>query len=328
MPATAQIKIQLGKEGVQTWAGGTGIKATVQLLGVTDASLNIADEVYQPADMGYVMPAINAAQVAQHAEGSVAQDATYQDICYWLDGVFGPATGSKLAGTQYIFKYAAGTSTITAPRPYTISYGASGAAYRALGMYPTSLEVAIEAGGVWKTTVELLGKTVTTKGLNNTLAIRTVQLIKASDTTVSVGAWANNTYTATAATLISATLNVSNGRHLKQFMGSLTPASSGGDKWEGQLVTVLEYNSTAKAYVDAMINGVTQKRIQISAATTSPTRAADIYFAGTLVEGATLFEDRDGNMIVSLTWNGTYSASAAQLNWLKINVTNELSALA
>lgn len=327
MPATAQIKIQLGKEGVATWGAGTGIKATVQLLGVTDASLNIADEVYQPADLGYIMPAINAAQVAQHAAGSVGQDATYQDIAYWLDGTFGPATGSKLAGTQYVYKYAAATSAIAAPRPYTISYGASGAAYRALGMYPTSLNIAIEAGGVWKSTVELLGKTVTTKGLNNTLAIRTVQLIKASDTTVSVGAWANNTYTATAATLISATLNASNGRHLKQFMGSLTPTASGGDRWEGKLVTVLEYNATAKAYVDAMINGVTQKRIQISAATAVPLRAADIYFAGTLVEGATLFTDRDGNITVSLTWNGTYSASAAMLTWLKINVTNELVTL-
>jgi hypothetical protein len=322
MPATVLRQVQLGKEGLATWGGGTGIKPTVRLIGVTDASLQIADEVYQPESLGYLMPSIQAAQVGLSASGSVQQDISYQDICYWLDGVFGPAVGSKLAGTQYIYKYVAGTSAIPTPRSYTVGYGADNAEYRALGMLPSDVELSVEAGQVWKSTVTLLGKSVTTKALNNTLTIRTVQLIRGADTALSVGAWANSTYTAVTATLISANLKVSNGRHLKTFLGALAPGATGGGRWTGQLVTVMEFNSSAKGYVEALLTGTVQRRIKIASATTTPLRALDVYFAGTLVEGATLFTDRDGNMTVSLTWNGTYSSTLA--NWLKIDATNEL----
>ena len=69
-----------------------------------------------------------------------------------------------------------------------------------------------------------------------------------------------------------------------------------------------------------------QRRIQLTATgTPAANRIAVLQFAGTLVEGVKLFEDRDGNITVSLKWSGTYSSTLG--NWLKAKITNELSAL-
>lgn len=319
MPATAQRKIQIGKEGAATWGGD--VAATVRLIGVTDASLQVVDNVVQSEQLGYLMPAVTSAQTQTHAEASVTQDATYQDITYWLDGVFGAATGSANAGTQYVYHYVAATSAVVTRPTYTMEYGATNAEYGMLGAVPTSMEISMEAGGVWQTVVQLVGKDAEAEAMTTGLAIRTVQHIKSADTAFEVGAWANSTYTAVAGTLISANLTINPGVHVKQFLGSLNPASFGETRWEGQLTTVLEFNTTAKAYVDGLFSGLVQRRFKIEASQTNPTRKATIYFAGTLVDGATLFEDRDGNMTVSLTWNGTYSSTLT--NWLQIEVTHE-----
>ena len=111
----------------------------------------------------------------------------------------------------------------------------------------------------------------------------------------------------------------------KTFAGSVNPSSHGEDRWEGSLTTVLEFNSTAAGYVTAMLSGAVQRRIQLTATNTTPSRIAVIQFAGTLVEGVKLFEDRDGNITVSLKWNGTYSSTLG--NWLKAKITNELATL-
>lgn len=325
MPATVLQRVQLGKEGAATW-GGTGIRATVRLIGVTEANFRLADEVNQPEQLGWRFPAGPSAQVEQHAEGTINQTVSYQDVGYWLDGVFGAATGSQLAGTQYIYKWVAGTSTTPTPRSYTAEYGQTSAVYNVRGVVPSRLELSIEAGNVMQSTVELLGKVITTKAFTTAaLAIRTVQLVRAADTTFQIGAWANSTYTNVAATLISARLTAAPGRHLKTFMGSLTPGAIGAARWEGQLVTVCEFNASAKAYVNALQSGLVQRRIKIANATTTPLRGLNIEFAGTLTGGTTLFTDRDGNMTVELTWNGTYSSTLA--NFLKVDVTNELATL-
>jgi len=142
--------------------------------------------------------------------------------------------------------------------------------------------------------------------------------------------WASATIGATelAATLISAELTVNPGRHLKTFVGSVTPEAYGENRWEGQLVTVLEFNSSAKAIVDALLApALVQRQIRIRATqgATTAYRLAQIDFAGTLVDGAELFGDRDGNMTVSLTWNGT--VNTVWDNWFAAKVTNELSVL-
>jgi hypothetical protein len=325
MPATALKVVQLFAEPAATW--GSAARATVRLIGVTDAQLQIEDEVYQPEQLGNLAPGVQSAQVAQTATGSITQDGLYQDICYLLDGTFGKATGSANVGTGYARNYVAPLTGISSPQSYTMEFGTTAGAYKMHGALPAKITIAGEAGKVWTVACDLVGQKASTVTLSTAAtSTRSVQLIRVADTTFQVGAWANSTYSTVAATLISFSLEASPQRHVKTFAGSLYPSSHGENRWTGQLTTVVEFNASAKTYVDALLSGLVQRRIQLTATgIPAANRIANIQFAGTLVDGAQLFEDRDGNMTVSLTWNGTYNTSL--LNWLKLKVTNELDDL-
>lgn len=327
MPATALKVVQLGKEPAGTW--GSAARATVRLIGVTDVEMTPDQEIYQPPELGRLYPANVTDEVAQSASGSIKQDGLYQDICYWLDGVFGPATGSAGTGTAYIRNYAAPIAAKSSPRSYTVEYGSTAAPVKMLGALPAKLTIESEAGKVWTVACDLIGQKLaalaglSTAGVTST---RSVQLIRAADTVFAVGAWANSTYTNVSATLISFSLAVDPKRHLKAFHGSINPGSHGEDRWEGTLTTVLEFNATASGYVTALLSGKVQRRIKLTATgTPAANRIAVVEFAGTLVEGVKLFEDRDGNITASFKWNGTYSSTLG--NWLKAKITNEVSAL-
>jgi hypothetical protein len=124
--------------------------------------------------------------------------------------------------------------------------------------------------------------------------------------------------------LISFDLNVSTGRHLKQFAGSLQPTAWGDTQWRGTLTTVVEFEADAKGIVDALVApGLVQRLIQIVA--TSGTHSATIQFAGTLVNGVELFTDRDGNITVSLEWQGTYNDTVS--GWFDVDVVNSTATL-
>lgn len=325
MPATALRKIQLGKQ-----AGfSTDVTATVRLMAVTDASLNIVDEVLQPEELGIVAPMSQPEQVAQHAEGSFTQQASYQDLAYLLHGVFGTVGSSAAANTTYVWKHAVAVSTTATPFLSTIEYGSPSAEYQVVGGIMTNLQISCEAGGVWEASVDIIGKAVEAEALTTGLAIRDVELIRMADTAMTVDAWAGTMGTTpVAATLISFSGVANPQHHLKTFAGSLTPTSYGADRWEGTLETVLEFNAAAKAYVDGLLAGRVQRQIQLKATTGTGTgaREATIQFCGTLVDGAELFGDRDGNLTVALNWMGTYNPTFG--GWLTMRVKNENAALA
>lgn len=325
MPATALRKIQLG---AQPSGLSTAAAATVRLVAVTDASISIVDEVLQPEELGVAAPMTQPAQVAQHAEGSFTQQASYQDLAYLLHGVFGTVGSSAAANTTYVWKHAVAVSTTATAWPYTIEYGSPGAEYQVTGGLFSSLEISGEAGGVWEATVEVVGKTVVAEALTTGLDVRDVDLIRMADTTLKIDTWTGTMGTTSVpATLISFKATANPQHHLKTFAGSLTPSAYGADRWEGELVTVLEFNASAKAYVDALLSGLVQRQIEIKATTGTgaAAREATIQFAGTLIDGAELFGDRDGNLTVELTWKGTFNPTFG--GWLTMRTKNEKSTL-
>jgi hypothetical protein len=154
------------------------------------------------------------------------------------------------------------------------------------------------------------------------LADRSVELIRMADTVFSVSTWAAGVWNAVADTLISFSLSVQNGRHLKFFGGDLLPQAWGDTAFTGTLETVCEFNASAKAYVDALLApALVQRRLRLLA--TSGTNIVQIDFAGTLDSGTELFSDRDGNITVALNWVGTYNPTAT--NWLSFSVTNGIA---
>lgn len=324
MPATAMRAVQIGSQS----GFSTAVAAKVRLAAVTDAELSIVDEVLQPETLGVLSPMTSPAQVAQHGEGSITQQASYQDLVYLASGVFGTATASAAANTTYVWKFAAGVSDVNDPLVYTVEYGGTSAEYQATGAIMNALKITGEVGGLWEASVELLAKSIQAESMTTGLTVRPVDMIRMADTKLYVDTWTGTMgMTEVKATLISFTLSASPNYHLKQFAGSLTPQSYGMGRWDGELTTTLEFNSTSKAYVDALLSGLVQRQLQLKATTGSGTtaREATIQFAGTLVDGATLFGDRDGNMVVELTWRGTYHGTLD--TFLKIRARNEKGTL-
>lgn len=330
MPASVLKLIQIGDEN--TW--GTDTAATAKLMGVISADANQADEIESVGDLGTAMPSVAAALKKTSAEMTISQRASYQDIVYWMHGLFGAATASAAANTTYAYKYTAPAATaVITPEAYTVEYGEpTSAAYQMTGGLVRELTLKGDAAsGLWTADVTLVGKTLKAEAMTSGISARTVDIARFADTSLYIDAWGGTIgSTAVAATLISAELRVSNGLHLKHFAGAATPQNYGLDRWEGELTLVLEFNTTDKAYVDAMLApAVVQKLIRLLATqgATSALRVMRIDFAGTLIDGVKLFDDRDGNMTISLKFNGVYSPAAAMLSWLKVYVKNELSVM-
>jgi len=313
------IKLQIGQE--TGW--GTTAVATAKLMGVTDMSLDIVDVVHQSADLnGTLYPSDLVAEVSQHGEGSFTMDLSYDDILYPLDNLF--EEEAPAGADPYTWTYIAPTTAVLVGNNYTFEMGGTGAEYEAIGVTLTGATISGEAGGVWTGEFPFLAKGVD-DGAMAVLADRTVELIRMSDTVLTMDAWGGTIGTTpVAGELISFALTFDTGRHLKYFNASLAPASFGETKWSGNLELVMEYSTATKAIVDALtVPGLVQRLIRLKA--TSTVDSVQIDFAGTLMDGVTLFEDRDGNLTATLNFTGTYSDTGTE--WLEFTVVNSIAAL-
>lgn len=315
------IKWQVGQET----AWGTTAAATAKVMGTTDISLDIVDVVHQSEDLnGTLYPSDLVALCSQHGEGTISMDLSYDDILYPLDGLFAEETASSGNGAPYTWTYIAPTTAILASNNYTFELGGTGAEYECVGATFTGATISGEAGGVWTGEFPFFSKAVDDATMT-VLADRTVELIRMADTVLTIDSW-GGTMGATPVTgeLISFTLSFDTGRHLKFFNGSLAPSTYGETKWSGNLELVMEYSTVTKAIVDAMsAAALAQRLIRLKA--TSSADSAQIDFAGTLMDGVTLFEDRDGNLTATLNFTGTYSDTGTE--WLEFTVVNSIASL-
>jgi hypothetical protein len=320
MPATALRKVQLGKEA--TW--GTATAATAVLMGATDAELSIDDEVQVIEQVGSLGPSGLVAEVSQSGSGSIKATATYEDILYFLHGIFG--AGTKTGTTApYSWAYAAPLSSAPTPQVYTIEYGTAGALYKLAGALFSKMTISGEAGKTWEISTDVLGKQVSTLSSLASLSDRAVTLVNMADTVLAVDTTGGTAGATTVdATLIKFDLEVDTKRHLKQFAGNVLPTAYGEDRWTGSLKLTLEFNAASKAYVDALLApGVVQKLIEIKGTKGSQSVAID--FCGVLAKGTKLFGDRNGNMTVELTFDPLNTGTLA--DWLKVTVANTVASL-
>jgi hypothetical protein len=321
MPVTDLIKVQLGPEVATAW--GTCVAATDKLLGVTDANLQIVDEVHQVDKTGWYYPSDLVAQVANSGEGNIMMDLSYEEILYPLDNFFDAATQT---GTDpYNWNYDAPTDTTVVPQYLTIEFGAPDAEYEACGVLFTELNISGEAGGIWTGAFPFLCKNIDDAAIVTTgITERAIELIRMADTEIYMDTWTGTIGSSKFDDqLISFNLQVTSNRHLKNFAGELQPENWGDGIWRGTLTTVLEYEDDTETLVEnfSAASGVVQRKIRIVA--TSGTHSATIDFYGTLVNGVNLFEDREGNVTVSLEWSGTYNDDDSA--WLGIDVVNSVA---
>lgn len=319
MPITDLIICQFGEE--TTW--GSCETATRRMMGVTGCSLKIDDTVHHTEEMGMLNPSELIAEVEFKGSGNIAADLSYEDIIIPLDNIFDEETAVGTAD-PYTWTYTAPLLAAVVPNLYTLEYGATNAEYEACGVLFTGFTIAGEAGGVWTGDFPFICKDIDDDSMA-ALNVRTVELIRMADTVLSVDAWDGTMgNTNVDATLISFELTLDTGRHTKTFAGDVQPLDWGETQWSGQLRTVLEFNASGKAIVDELLTPVlVQRQIEIEA--TSGAHIATIQFCGTLIDGAELFTDRDGNITVDLLWDGTYNPTFT--GWLTITVLNAIAAI-
>lgn len=324
MPVTDLIKVQMGQEG--TW--GTCVAATAKLMGVTEATLEIVDEVHQTEKSGFYYPSDLVAEVSFMGEGSITMDLTYEDILYPLENFFDAIeTHTATATGPWTWSYDAPTTTTVTPQHLTIEFGAPDAEYEACGVLFTELNISGEAGGVWVGEFPFLCADIDDAAMATGTAVadRAVELIRMADTELYMDTWTHTgARTKIDDTLVSFELHVENGRHAKVFAGSVQPDDWGDTQWTGTLTTVLEFNASGKAIVDALLApALVQRMLRIVG--TSGAKSVTLDFDGTLVNGAELFSDRDGNVTVELEWQGTYNDT--NTNWLGVDVVNSVQTL-
>jgi hypothetical protein len=319
MAVTALREVQVGVES--PW--GTSVPATAKLMAVTDASfqLNQSHDVLET--LGTLAPAHEIALATSDWSGSVTVAGTYEDLPYFLDSVFGTATPSGTS-VPYTYTYTGPTGAVpTSPRIMTVEYGASGAEYELAGGLINGLTIDIEQGQAWRVTTEWMGSTVAASAMA-ALAERSVNLIRTADTVLKIDNYAGTFgSTSISATLISASLNVTTGRHLKRFVGDIDPGSWGEGKYSSSLSLVCEFNATSKAIVDAMLSASQSKAVRLLA--TSGTNSATIDYSGTIDGGVTLFDDNEGNITVALNLIGRYDTT--NTTWIDFVIENSRSSL-
>ena len=142
MPASVLRVVYLGREQRNTWGASTKTP-TVKLMGLTNATVSIVPTVDTPELVGTLAPGTVAALAEIHGEGAIEQRASYQDICYWLDGIFGPATASAAANTTYTYNYIAPLTASTKATTYTVNFGTTNACYEMDGAIPNNLTIGL-----------------------------------------------------------------------------------------------------------------------------------------------------------------------------------------
>src|SRR5512139_929601 len=316
MAITDLKKVQSGQEV----AWGTTLAATGKWMGVTDVTLTAVDPIYHLEKSGFMRPSAQTALVDSSAEGTVEMDLSYEDIVYPLDNFF-----SQCTPAASVWTYTPPTTAITTPNFYTLEIGGTDFAYEACGVLFNDITISGEAAGIWHGSFGFVAKDIHAEALT-ALTDRTVEMIRMADTAIHFDVWgtAAGTAAASAATLISFELNITNGKHLKTFAGGLQPAAWGETQWGGQLTIVCEFNAVAKAIVDALLAAtpaMQQRAIRIAA--TSGGKYARLDFYGTLIDGVELFGDRDGNVTVELVWAGTWEPTVS--DWLEIIIDNDFA---
>jgi hypothetical protein len=256
----------------------------------------------------------------RHAEGEIELQTTYEDILYGLFGLFGPVAPSGGSRT-----FNAPITAYAAPQIYTMEYGTTGAEYRVVGSIIREWTLRYEANAGVTESWSFIGRSVQATAMTGSLPTRIVTpvLSRHASWFVDPTGTAHGT-TAIPGTVIEAELSINTNRHLKMFEGA-QPLDWGEGRWEAQLTITAEFNSTAKAWVDALMTNRIARNIRAEFVEIANTRELRIDFVGLLSEPVELFGDRDGNMTVELTFKALVAGPLN--NWLQIRTINGIATL-
>lgn len=323
MIITDALQVQIAKE--TTW--GTAVSPmTAKLMDVTDFTLKpIVESTRHKTRRGSFAPAYKSNITKIAAEGSFESLASFEDLPYWIESVFGIATPSG-SGT-YTRDYAAPlTSAPTSPRIFSVVYGTGSDIYRGIGIQVAKLTISGERNAPLMVKGDLIGKEVDSSGALAALSDRTTEAILFPSTALYIDASGGTIGTTAIADLWSSfELSIDTGRAVRHY-NSLKPSRIKEAVFDIELKLTLEFDSTSKAFVDAIVAGSTVFEKQVRIKATSGTKVAQFDFAGIAEAAPEIWTDDDGAGSVELTLKAQYNAALA--NYFKAQCVNAVATLA
>ena len=328
MTIHADLSVQLGQEATNAW--GTEVAPTCQLAGIQDITINPLVDVRLVEQLcGTRIPARQSVVPMVGGEGSLSKFASYDEVPYWLQGLFGKVTSTTDGDGLFTHDYNAPfyASDSEDAISYTLVEVDGTEALRLSGATINTLGISGESGEPLEVSVDFIGKSVATDAVVS-LSCSDVVFAMGSHVSVYIDAGSDAFGgTEIANTAWSFELSVEANREVKRHLGSLTPTSYRDGKMSGELTLGLEMTASTRAYIVSVLGATkegVEKNVRIQAVDTS-SNTITIDFAGVLMGEPTLFEDMDGVNSMSLTLQG--KLNTGDTNWLSIAVKNTVETL-
>lgn len=318
---------QVGKES----AWGTAVAPTSQLVAIEDCKITpLMEATAIPESRGNLVPSYNATINRRFGEGSISGAVTFEDIPYWLDGIFGEA--SPTGTGPYVYTYNGGTTKPT-PRYMTLVRGGPEGVYSIVGCMPNTLEMTFEPNAYATFSAALIGKDVESDAIV-TLSERAFNVVHGNQASLFIdnfGVAAGTTSYDDVKFTASLTLDIN--RALKSGLGSQAAVGwrqSQADPTANQLTLSLELDNAtgaSKDLFDALLAATTSpiQRVVRLKFNLDANHDLIIDFAGYIAESPELFGDRDGVATLDFMLNAQYDSTLG--DWIEIVVTNQVSSL-
>lgn len=320
------IVCQLGKEVTAF----TPVAATARLAELDDyPKVKVDGSAEILADQaGALNPGSVAVFDGQMCSVSLAGKATYQDLPYHLDALFGIATPSG-AG-PYVYAYGAYRTTLPTLRRYTIEVGdaiAGGPNYKYTGALLNKLSLETKPREPVKYTAEYLAgqtTTVTLAALTNRAQTPLHNYHLAGG--MFMDTWAGTMgSTALTATAQEFKIDFDAKRNLAFMSGDLVPTDHDEDIIEASFSGVFKFNTTSKALVDELIAlAITQKQFRLKFGDTV-NRIAQFDLPLLMTPTVDKWTERNATIMVGVQGKAMYHSTFA--DYCKVSVTNQVATL-
>ena len=317
---SALRKVQFGKEVTF----GTSVAATGVLSGVED--FRVQPQIINTPKMyldGTQSPFLKNVQTWKWGSATISGAVSPEDILYVLDSAVNADVITGVGPWTHTF-LAPVTTTVQATNIRTLEFYDGNQGYKLTSGYVPAFSISAALPDVWKFASTWAGQQVTAAAPTAALSNRVFAEIPTASTSIwidDIGGTVGTT--AVTATLIGFTLNVATAQHMKTFLnGTITPSARSYGRLNGDLTVTLEANATGVAEIGKYLAG-TGRLIRIKG--TSGANSVQFDFAGDYQAAPNLWDDRDGNTIITLKLAPRYD-SGAFANWLKFVVTNAVVA--
>lgn len=323
-PVPDLYKYQIGSES--TW--GTAVDPSAQLGLVDDLQFTPEIEAQNlPDRRASLAPGYVAALLGSTGTAKMTGIATYEDLPYFNDAMFGIATPS--GSNPYVRDYIGALGTIPTRRVFTLVKGQSTPVSHIYGLTGATLTEAtfsVESKQPLKYDFSFIGKNFATDTFAS-LNDRTQTPILAPQFALYIDA-VGGTIGTTAITTswFKAEWKITSNAAVHYGIGSLSPVAFHESKWDVTLKLTLEVDATSKAILDSVIgSSLLQKQVRIKA-TTGASAIAQWDIAGSFLKSPEITTDTDGVSTFDFEMTGLYNSTLG--NYIKASNTNTVASLA